>query len=1255
MNGVPHTPRLRSAFPQTPQNSQRRGLASPTPSIDDLQPKANDDNSPLIPFDLVDAPSQRLYVLTFYIGLHAWRFYDYWNLVADDTESTWLFLKWITIDGVFLFGLPGLRIPWMEWSFMITMTVFLLHSFFDGVLMFRIPVPSWIWAWFMGNFKLLWDRELAVSERKVKPADIINNASLILGKQIIHILPEGSAILNQENEPFCIGPFAPSIELPITINQTTPILIELLRIDLDTNQNETIIISKKETNQLKKRAEKLIPKKDQNDPSKPRTLKYTVKKPGLYQLRKVVDESKLEVQRRLSDTLIVNCPKAVIRAPATDKCHGELSDLVLEVHGTPPLKIKYSRTINQEDHISSFQSIQPENLISPLVHQQSSRTLIDPRNVDVSWAREQKIEVPMNESLGTIGNWLYAIEEVHDACGNIVKYETPHEDNPRAIAKYTPQRQRFSVHERPRAMLNGCDPQDPLYVAAGRTERLPLRLARTGQPQPVEWPLKVSYFYEPQPEDPDDPLAFPRLVNVTFKNDYDYHRIKHAGWYTLKTVATPFCQGEILEPATCLLINPPEPDLHFVSEEIHDKCAGDVIGLLVDLDMIGTPPFNLYYNIRHDGEVTPRIEKIERMRHQLELTPPEAGHYTYEFLELEDSVYGKEHLKQKEILEQNVKPPASAHFVDVGPNIKACIEEPVSARVRLIGQAPWTLQYELVYGNKRTKHELKSAKEYATITTDKLTKGGEYSLSLSSITDRTGCKKFLEGSIKLDVRHTRPKAAFGKLEGKFNILTLQGKNADIPLRLTGEAPWFIRYRNRDNPTGREYDMKVKGSNDFLRVGSQGTWEILEVQDATCPGSIDLKANSFSVSWIPRPSLQVPDPSVMEKGGIFVKHDVCQGDEDILELKLAGTPPYQVGYNHRGPDQGSIGKKEFTAGLGTATIRMDTSVAGFHNYEFSELGDYLYDHDPSSFDPTIIKQMVNPQPSARFAHPGKTYAYCNGMESDDEAIPIQFSGIPPFFLEIGIKHITSAKPEIISIPNINTERYNFHIPHQYLATGQSLVTIRKVRDTLGCQRRSEYEGSSVRVHVSDIPSIIPLESREDYCVGDFISYTLSGSPPFHIFYTFEGRDRKASADTTTFRRIADRAGNFTIMAISDGVSGCSAKVGLTKLIHQMPSVRISQGKESVVDIHEGGDAEILFEFGGTPPFEFTYTRSTNAQGRKKSQLLETKRDISYEYSKSVRASAEGTYEVVAIKDKFCAFSTQKTQPKSKEGYKLLKGG
>lgn len=42
-----------------------------------------------------------------------------------------------------------------------------------------------------GLVKLAYDKELSISERRVNPGDIIHNSSLILGKQIVHILPEG--------------------------------------------------------------------------------------------------------------------------------------------------------------------------------------------------------------------------------------------------------------------------------------------------------------------------------------------------------------------------------------------------------------------------------------------------------------------------------------------------------------------------------------------------------------------------------------------------------------------------------------------------------------------------------------------------------------------------------------------------------------------------------------------------------------------------------------------------------------------------------------------------------------------------------------------------------------------------------------------------------------------------------------------------------------------------------------------------------
>jgi nucleoporin POM152 len=330
--------------------------------------------------------------------------------------------------------------------------------------------------------------------------------------------------------------------------------------------------------------------------------------------------------------------------------------------------------------------------------------------------------------------------------------------------------------------------------------------------------------------------------------------------------------------------------------------------------------------------------------------------------------------------------------------------------------------------------------------------------------------------------------------------------------------------------------------------------------------------------------------------------------------------------------------------------MDTSKAGTYEYKFSELSDALYDHDANKFSPLVLEQKVNRKPSAHFSKPGQSYKYCKEELAGDEVIPIRLEGVPPFSLEVDIKHQSSSRPETVKIANIESNQYDFRIPHRVLSLGVHQVSVRKVRDSHGCQQKTEYGAPQVQVQVFDVPTIYPLESRTDYCVGDRISYTLSGTAPFEIFYTFEGVPRKAKSPSTTFKRIAEKPGNFTILGVSHKASDCKASTDITKVIHEMPSVKISKGRQVEVDIHEGGEAEILFEFWGTPPFEFTYTRSSNARKGQKSHVLETRHEVSYDHRKILHSSLEGTYEVVAIKDKFCSFSTQKAEADSRQ--KLL---
>ena len=1124
-----------------------------------------------------------------------WRLYDYVSLYSDYGDGFWLFTKWIGIDTAFLYGLSGLRIPWLQWSSSTFTVLFIAHGLLNWLLMFRISVPLFSG---LGAFtKILYDRELAVSERKVKPASILQNSSLILGKQIIHILPEGSAIINPEQDPFCVGSPKHLATLPIQINQTTPIHIDLQRVDFETNEEETIGISAREIKKMKKRADQ---DSSVSDFTSPRTLLYTVKQPGLYRLQRVVDESKLEVLRRRSEAIVVRCPTGSIKPVPRHKCKGELSNFEMQVDATPPVKIRYSKIINRDDQGHSVLSIHPENMVSPIASQRSSGALVTrEHDLDASWARTTSIKIPLNESLGVSGRWRYIIDEVYDAFNNVANYTDLRGQGSGASGTSISQlEQNFLVHERPRLAFQGCDAQHPVKVESGKFASLPIQISSSAPGKLEDGPYKVLCLFTPQDDLlPDQKHAeTAQTKEVLVKDRERGMEVREPGLYTLLSIFSDYCEGEVLEPSSCAVENPPEPDLSISYEAIPDKCAGNSIGLFVGLNLLGTPPFRVYYTIKQRGSgVTPQFVDVDRLHTQLELRPTEAGHYTYEFRRLSDSVYREPRtLAHKSlVLEQDVKPPASARIFDADLRRKACMDEPATLIVQLAGEPPFKLDYELIHRGKRIRHTIEhihSSPYY--LTTGPLRDGGEYVLALTSLTDKSGCETALGEEVKIDVNLQKPKASFGSIEGKRSASALEGKTISLPLRLQGESPWTLYYRHLEDPNGALHPMILRHSNDHMDINYEGTYEITDVNDASCPGTVDTAANQFTVNWIPRPAINIPlTPLVDVVQDQYVRKDVCQDDEDMTEITFTGTPPFNFEYVQRlKPIHGasSVSHKKASSGLHQDSIRMETSEAGLYEYTFSKLGDMSYTYDYRKFKPLVIQQRVHSRPSASFTETGKTYKYCQEETRSGEVIPITLIGQPPFHLELEIRHHATSRPEVISFPHIESNRYNLHIGHNHLTLGTHTVSIRMIQDSRGCQRRMDRNAPHIQVSVPELPSITPLEEQKDYCVGDRISYTLAGKPPFNIYYNFEDRERKAKVSNTEFRRIAEKPGDFVITAISDqrSTDTCRAKIEIAKTIHEMPSVRVSKGRVSTVDIHEGGEAEILFEFGGSPPFYFT---------------------------------------------------------------------
>ncbi|KAK4542387.1 hypothetical protein LTR36_006844 [Oleoguttula mirabilis] len=1262
------TPRLRSAFPATPATGRRSTqygaspgiarLSDRLPDIPALQPTAlSPPDEPLIPTRIIDAPQQRLYAFTIWVALWSWKFYDFYNLQESDEQSLWLFMKWVALDGLWLFGLPGLRIPWLEWSSTTMTLLFCAHALTDGMMMFRISPP--IAAGFAALGRSMWGAyELAVNEHKVNPKTIEFNESLILGRQIIHILPEGSAVLNPGKESYCIDGTRVEARLPIMINSTSPIGMDLLRVDLETHTNETIHISKSQIKTMHKEASRLLSYSDK--PNEPKTLYYSVKKPGLYVLAKVIDESNLEVARkRMAHTVVVPCPRANVLPASSDRCRGELSNVELEVTGTPPMRVKYRKVVNQQTQEATFESIQPEDFASPLAKVDQQTAITVPNKVDTAWAKPQKIRVPLSESLGTTGKWVYSLLEVQDGFGNTVTYsDRDHESQERHATKSSHLHQAITVHERPTVNLHGCSPQHPLQVAKGSSAHLPVQYGLTGKGNIANTAFHIDYVFSPQEDvsatGEHSSIVQPRRESV--KSGKQQPLIQDAGLYTITSVSTDFCKGEVLEPASCLLQNPPEPELSISSEEIFDKCAGSPIGLRVDLNLIGTPPFNVHYRMQKTGERphTNEFERVNGLRGQIELTPKRAGEYEYHFVEISDAVYKAQSINMK--LKQNVKPAASASFLSSHERKTACIDDIAAFDVALQGERPFSIEYELVHNGKRAKYELTDITEsHIKIKTEHLRDGGDYTLALLSVTDRMSCKEFLTEEAKIAVWNQKPKVSFGQIEGRRSVDTLEGKKVQLPLRLVGEAPWTVRYLDK---AGGEHTINAQHENDRISVDQAGMYQLTDVRDAVCPGQVDDLAKDFEVSWISRPELKVSQIDIAQKkGSTLIKHEVCEGEEDAVEVSFKGSAPFHAHYTqHVKPEHGAVAPKikELRAALHVASLRMDTAQAGLYEYTINKLEDANYDHSPKHFTPIMVQQKVNARPSVAFANPGKTYSFCSVESEGEEVIPINLHGTPPFEVEVEMKHHGTAKPEIISLTGITGNTHHVRIPHSRLHLGKSAISLRRVSDSRGCSRLLDSATPRVQISVHDAPTITPLENHDDFCVGDRINFALSGVSPFNVFYKFEGASRKAVASGTTFRRLAEKPGTFTVIGLQDSASSCRASTNITRTIHGMPSVRVSHGKESYVDIHEGSEVDILFEFGGVPPFDFTYTRSSNTEkgGKKKGVVLDMRHETSEEHTLRIRASEGGTYEVVAIRDRYCAYTKPGVNVNWKERQKML---
>ncbi|CAG8786287.1 11339_t:CDS:2, partial [Racocetra persica] len=598
------------------------------------------------------------------------------------------------------------------------------------------------------------------------------------------------------------------------------------------------------------------------------------------------------------------------------------------------------------------------------------------------WTRDQLTEVRLNLSAEFVADYWLKVLQLQDVLNNTVIYKNDQDTNVNV---------RFSVYTRP-----------------------------TAKP----WNVKLGYWPEDIAES-DDAIIKPIEEFDIIINNPDTEnviKVQKPGMYRLLSVTDSKCSGQILAPSfkNVILAHPPTVKLDAIPIPA-DDCPGEV-GVEVILSLTGIPPWHIEYSIISQNKEKKDYVKIEKSRHSMIIKPTTSGQYEYRFFRLTDSIY-REGVKIDHKFSQTVHPKPNAAFKDSKNRLlNGCVGSRIDLEVELTGTGPFTLIYEVVFNRRINAFTIADIRGSTyVVTSPPFDNPGLYTVTLVKITDSKGCSQILNSSdyVTINVKKDKPTAGFR--HSHEIIMFLEGSNVNLPLQLTGHAPWNISYRYHGDFEKVERKSEIADPNSFLTVSEQGVYELLEVKDSFCYGRIIPEMKEAEARWLPRPSLRIAegDAEPLPQKGHYRRRNVCEGSEDSVGLVMEGRAPWEIYYSIITSEEELT--RHQTVGYTTTKIRLMTNKAGKHLYNFTSIADDVY-IKPSPILLTL-EQTVTAKPIARFLSTD-TIFHCVDVPFTDKDIKIQLDGTPPFSLTFEVTQESSNKMETLKIEEIYESIYNF---------------------------------------------------------------------------------------------------------------------------------------------------------------------------------------------------------------------------------------
>lgn len=1310
-----------------------KGTIDPRPT----NSKPHNESLPLLSTEVLEASKQRRLALSVFMIIQAYKIYDLILLKSGLNVSGLLFnnshfnfiTKYFIIDSMFLYFLPLFKIPRLTFKkYIIVLQIILMASL---TVILSMEYDFYFITLIIARWKKLYfQKELTVTGASINNHQkLIDYSTHFKGALTIKILPENTAMLNPLQESYCL-PLDPNFilnnvdnnenaqfNIPIRINSTEEIkFIQVEFRDLYTNSIELKNLTEKDFQKIENPSSLLkndrsllqsdINDQDQRSNKRKSSIRYInipIKEIGFYQVKRIIDSKNLNLKVYQSHVIVPHCPTvSVVGLGNKNRCLGDPDEVSIELQGVPPLKLSYSKIIDDKVYSYTDTNLQPEFFKSPLKQSNS----INPKNIfstddlaDLSWARSHPVMINLNSTTIYDGHYTYKIDRLVDSLGNIMDFSIL----PQAIKSKSDLINEFDVYNQPRASL------DEKFNPNSPTKRDIVINFENFKNWNKDLPLavKVSFIDSNKAEDNSENVQSFEIESNQLTKSF------HAdlpGRYVLQSVNSNYCSGIIIGKSSVTVSKPIPPHLEVTSNPILDQCIGQV-GLNFELAFTGIPPFQYgikVFKIENERRKLFETKKLTSRgsRNQFAYNPTTEGVFEIVFDHISNDLFRDPiPLSPSDsytfTTSMSVKPSANIRINKYKDSLNLCLNQAAKIPIELKGEAPFTLTYDILETttNKRTSYNIEDIKDYLyTFNTPDFDLGGDYIVTLISVKDSSGCTVPLsEPDVRIKVRRDIPSASFNLLDrnGKDNEAHIrQNSFVEIPLKLSGEGPFVVKYQHLDfsghllGTYENKFQTAYKAS---LKVNKEGSYRLVDMRDSSCSGKIVDSEKIFKISYLKKPTFSIQDKySKLKKitESIFVNNPVCQSMGETIDLLLTGSPPFILNYDIVTPS-GSIISEKIQVTTKYVSLKIPNNEAGEYIVTVKSIYDSNYEEQSKSPAAVInvpgekiVKQVVNPLPHIKFVNNGKTFRTCSAnIDQKNLLDPINLkvlSGKGPFTVVFNIYHESTSRTEELSLENISSENFPYEKLYEGLKLGNHMVSIVKVSDSNGCindlsnnrniqltsfmntnnedlinsDKSNALDDNHILISITDVPKIHLLDSNVEYCVGDYVSYQLNGIAPFTIQYKFNNVLLKSRERSSQFVRLASEPGVITINSIEDSTSQCTVnftKPGMEKEseklslnIHPIPSVTVSQGNYVVEDIHEGDQAEVIFSFEGTPPFSLTYVRTeeTESEGdsslRKRPQVVETHKvtDI-YAYQYRAAASLQGTYEAIEISDAHCS--------------------